>query len=166
MSLQGAEMMTSQKRLLILTLLVASAASSAQNSTTPFTLSLEAVENSVQTGSHVKVDITLRNSSKRSMHISYGLSELDYDLEVRDSQKRIAPETEYARKSKGKPYFSNDQVFYLQPGESLPKAPLVVSMFYDLSRPGNYKIQVSRTVLKELGGGTIKSNVVSFTIRE
>jgi hypothetical protein len=159
-------MMTSVKRTLILTVLVASAAGSAQNSTTPFTLTLEAVENPVQTGSDVKVDITLRNSSNRAMHISYGLSELDYVFEVRDSQNRIPPETEFARKSKGRPYFSNDQFFYLQPGESLPKAPLVVSKFYDLSRPGNYKIQVSRTVPKELGSGTIKSNVITLTIAE
>jgi hypothetical protein len=166
MSLEGAEMKTSPKRTLILTILAACAASSAQNSTAPFTLTLEAEENPVQTGSEVKVDITLRNSSNRAMHISYGLSELDYVIEVRDSQNRIPPETEFARKSKGRAYFSNDQVFYLQPGESLPKAPLVVSKFYDLSRPGKYTIQLGRAVPKELGGGTIKSNVVTLIIRE
>jgi len=100
------------------------------------------------------------------MHISYGLSELDYAFDVRDSQNRIPPETEFARNSKGRGYFSSDHVFYLQPGEKLPKAPLVVSKFYDLSRPGENKIQVSRAVPKELGGGTIKSNVATLTIKE
>jgi hypothetical protein len=39
-----------------------------------------------------------------------------------------------------------------------------VSKFYDLSRPEEYKIQVSRAVPKELGGGTIKSNAITITI--
>jgi hypothetical protein len=54
----------------------------------------------------------------------------------------------------------------LQPGESLLKAPLVVCKLYDLSRPGKYKIQVSRAVPEELGGGTIKCNVVTIAITE
>jgi len=98
------------------------------------------------------------------MHVSYGLSELEYAFDVRDSQNRIPPETEFARKSKGRAYFSNDHVFYLQPGESLPRAPLVVSKFYDLSRPDKYTIQVSRAVPKELSGGTIKSNFITITV--
>jgi len=158
-------MKISRKHVLILIVLAACAASSAKNSTAPFTLTLEAKENPVQPGSEVKVDIMLRNSSNRAMYMSCGLSELDYALDVRDSQNRVPPETEYARKLKGRPYFSNDQVFYLQPGESLPKAQWVVSKFYDLTRPGKYTIQVSRAVPKEVGGGTIKSNTITITVR-
>ncbi len=157
-------MKTSRKRVLILIILAACAASYAQNSTAPFTLTLEAKEPPVKAGSEVKVDITLRNSSNRAMYMSHSLSELDYAFDVRDSQNRIPPETEFARKSKGRAYFSNDHVFYLQPGESLPKAPLVVSKFYDLSRPDKYTIQVSRVVPKELGGGVIKSNFITITV--
>jgi hypothetical protein len=131
MSLQGAEI-----RVLILITLAMCAASSTQSSTPPFALMLEAEGNPVKAGSEVKVDITLSNSSNRAMHVSYGLTESDYAFEVRDSQNRIPPETEFARKSKGRGYFSSDHLFYLQPGESLPKAPLVVSKFYDFSRPG------------------------------
>jgi hypothetical protein len=159
-------MKTSLKYALILITLAVCAATSTQSLAPPFALTLEAEENPVKAGSEVKVDITLSNSSNRAMHISYGLSEVDYAFEVRDSQNRIPPETEFAQKSKGRGYFSSDQLFYLQPGESLPKAPLVASKFYDFSRPGSYKIQVSRAVPKELGGGTIKSNVLSLTIRE
>jgi hypothetical protein len=166
MSLQRAEMKTSLKRVLILITLAMWAASSTQSSTPPFALMLEAEENPVKAGSEVKVDITLSNSSNRAMHVSYGSTESDYAFEVRDSQNRIPPETEFARKSKGTAYFSSDQLFYLQPGESLPKATLVVSKFYVFSRSGKYKIQVSRAVPKELDGGTIKSNVVTLTITE
>ena len=157
-------MKTSLKCVLILITLAVCAASSTQSSTPPFALILEAEENPVKAGSEVKVDITLSNSSNRAMHMSYGLTESDYAFEVRDSQNRIPPETEFARKSKGRGYFSNDHLFYLQPGEKLPKAPLVVSKFYDLSRAGKYKIQVSREVPKELGGGSIKSNEITITV--
>jgi len=134
--------------------------------TDPFTLTLEADENSIKAGAEVKVDVTLRNSSGRAMYISFGLTEADYTFEVRDGERRVPPETDFARKSKAKPYFSSDQVFYLQPGESLPKAPLMVTRFYDLSRPGKYTIQVSRVAPKELGGRTIKSNTITITVTE
>jgi hypothetical protein len=110
--------------------------------------------------------ITPRNSSRREIYISYGLSELDYAFEVRDSQNRIPPATGFARKSKGRAHFSNDQVFTLQPGERLPKAPLVLTKFYDMSHPGRHTIQVSRAVPKELGGGTIKSNTITISVTE
>jgi len=157
-------MKTYLKRMLILIILAVSAASSTQSSAPPFTLTLGTEENSVKAGAEVKVDITLRNSSNRAMHISYGLSEIDYAFDVRDSQNRIPPETEFARKSKGRPHFWSDTVFYLQPGESLPKALLVVSKFYDLSRLDKYTIQVSRAVPKELGGGVIKSNFITIAV--
>jgi hypothetical protein len=151
-------------RLLTLIILPLCAVSRVHSTTAPFTLTLEAEENAVKAGSEVKVDITLRNSSNRAMYISYGSSELDYAFEVRDSQNRIPPETEFARKSKGRAYVSSDTVFNLQPGESLPKALVVLTKFYDLSRPGKYTIQVSRAVPKEAGGGTIKSNPITITV--
>lgn len=162
--LQGGKMRISLVRVLTLVILTLCATDTVRGNTQPFTLILEAEENPVKAGSEVKVEITLCNSSNRAMHMSYGLSELDYAFEVRDSQDRIPPETEFARKSKGRGYFSSDHLFYLQLGESLPKAPLVVSKFYDLSRPGKYTIQVSRAVPKELGGGTIKSKAITITI--
>jgi hypothetical protein len=60
-----------------------------------------------------------------------------------------------SKKSKGRAHFSNDQLFTLQPGENLPKALLVLTKFYDMSRPGRYTVHVGRAVPKELGGGTL-----------
>lgn len=127
-------MKASLKCVLILIALAVCATSSTQSSTPPFALMLEAEDNPVKAGSEVKVDITLSNSSNRATHVSYGLTESDYAFEVHDSQNRIPSETEFARKAKGRGYFSNDHLFYLQPGESLPKAQLIVSKFYDLTR--------------------------------
>jgi len=152
------------KRVLTLLTLTALTVGSALSTTTPFTLTLEAEENPVKAGAEIKIGITLRNSSSRAMYMSLGLSELDYTFDVRNDQNGIPAETDLARKSKARPYLSSDQVFYIQPGESLPKSSLVVSKFYDLSRPGKYTIQVSRAVPKELGGGTIKSNTITITV--
>lgn len=112
------------------------------------------------------MDITLQNSSNRAIHVHLSLAETEYAFEVRDGQNRIPPETEYASKAKGRGHFSNDQIFYLQPGESLPKNLLVLTKFYDMSRPGKYTVQVSRAVPKELGGGTVKSNTLTITVVE
>jgi hypothetical protein len=42
----------------------------------------------------------------------------------------------------------------------------VASKLYDMSRPGKYLIQVSRVVPKELGGGVVKSNAVTVTVKQ
>ena len=159
-------MKTSLKRALTLIILTVYSTSSFGSTTAPFTLTLEAEENPVKAGSEVKVDITLQNSYNRAIHVHLSLAEMEYTFEVRDDQNRIPPETEYARKAKGRGYFSNDQILYLQPGESLPKDLLVLTKFYDMSRPGKYTVQVSRAVPKELGGGTVKSNTLTITVVE
>jgi hypothetical protein len=147
-------------------LVAAFALSPTQGANTPFTLTLEAEENPIKVGSEVKVDITLRNSSNHAIDVGLGWSEADYALDVRDSQNRILPETEFARKLKGHGYFYSDTIFTLQRGEALPKEMLVISKFCDVSRPGKYTIQVSRAVPKELGGGTVRSNTITITITD
>jgi hypothetical protein len=159
-------MKTSLKRALTLVVLTVYSTSSFGRTTAPSTLTLEAEENPVKAGSEVRVDITLQNSSNRDIHVHLSLAGMEYTFEVRDGQNRIPPETEYARKAKGRGYFSNDQIFYLQPGESLPKNPLVLTKFYNMSRPDKYTVQVSRAVPKELGGGTVKSNTLTITVVE
>jgi hypothetical protein len=155
-----------KSRILASILVVACALSPAGGATTPFTLTLEAEENPIKAGSDVKVDIILRNSSNHAIDVSLGLAEMDYALAIGDSQNRIPPETELARKSKGHARFSNETVFTLQPGETLPKEKLVISKFYDVSRRGKYTIQVSRAVPKELGSGTVKSTAITITITD
>lgn len=142
------------------------ATSFAQGVTTPFTLTLEAEQNPVKAGSEVRVNITLRNSSNRAFHMHLDLAEMEYKMEVRDGQNKVPQLTDYAAKSKGRAYFSNDQIFYLQPGESLPKDPLILTKFYDMSRPGKYTVQVTRVVPKELGSGVVQSNTITINVTQ
>ncbi len=137
--------------------------------TQPFTLSLEAEENVIKANSEVKVNVTIRNMSNRAMSVtdSNGPVPSDYVIDARDVHGRPAPDTDFGRKLKLKEhgYFDSTFIFTLQPGES-HKTAMVVTKLYDLSRPGNYLIQVSRAIPKELGGGSIKSNPVTITITE
>jgi hypothetical protein len=162
-SLQGAEMKISLARMTLIIMAVC-ASSSLRSTTAPFTLTLEPGENAVKPGSELKVYVTLRNSSNRAIYMSVGSGDVDYAIEVHDSRGRPAPDTDFARKLKERAYYSSDSVFTLQPGESLPKTPLIVTKFYDLSRPGKYLIQANRAIPKELGGGVVKSNFITITV--
>jgi hypothetical protein len=51
----------------------------------------------------------------------------------------------------------------LEPGESYSDL-LYINQVYDLSRPGRYVIRASRTIPRELGEGTVKSNEISVTL--
>ena len=53
----------------------------------------------------------------------------------------------------------------LKPGESM-KSDADLRRLFDLKRPGKYTLQVSRRVPETLGGGTIKSNVITLTVKE
>src|SRR6185437_6158558 len=155
------------ERLLTLIILAAYIAAPVRSGSQAFTLSLEAEESPTKVNSEVRINVTIRNTSNRAMYVSdsNGPVPSDYVIDARDSQGRPAPDTDFARKLKSKEqgYFSSDTVFTLQPGES-HKTALVVTKLYDLSSPGKYLIQVSRTVPKEFGGGAIKSNIVTVTI--
>jgi len=130
----------------------------------PFALELRSEQDSVPAGSEIKVEITLRNTSNRMIRTSFGLPEFDYSVRVHDALGRIPAETALARNAKERSYFSNDQSFTLQPGESLPAATLLLTKLYDLSSPGRYTVQVSRAVPKELGGGTVESNLLTIAV--
>ena len=154
------------ERVLTLIILAVCTAGTVTSTTAPFTLILGTEENVVKAGSEVKINITLRNSSNRAIHMNTGSSEIEYVIEVRDSQGTSAPKTDFGRKANERPHFSSDQIFTLQPGECLPKISLDVTKLYDLSRPGKYTIQVNRLVPKELGSGQIRSNPITITIAE
>jgi len=56
---------------------------------------------------------------------------------------------------------------YLRPNEtSINASGLEADYFYDLSRPGRYRIQVEREVPKRIGSGVVKSNVITVDVTE
>lgn len=88
-----------------------------------------------------------------------------YVIDVRDEEGSPVPETELMRELRDPNHrgFGSGMLFQYKPGESW-KEELMVTLYYEMSRPGKYTIQVERKLPKELGIGTVKSNIITITI--
>jgi hypothetical protein len=53
----------------------------------------------------------------------------------------------------------------LKPGETITHDVNLLRLFY-LKHPGKYTLRVSRAVPQDLGGGIIKSNIVTITLAQ
>jgi hypothetical protein len=113
---------------------------------------------SVTAGSKVMVSITPMNRSDHRIRFRVEPMDYRYQVTVYDAQNNMAMETERGRKVKGGSAKMSHLggSFWLDPGESR-KDQLAVSNLYDMSRPGKYKVQVSREGAKS---NTITIDVV------
>jgi hypothetical protein len=114
----------------------------AESQTTPFTLTLNAVEPQVVAGSPVDVEVVMTNTSNHDVSCTSSYSnglDRNYQYDVRDAEGRPVPQIE----SK---YHGGVSVWKcsLDPGESDNPKGGRISVLYDFSRPGKYTIQVSR----------------------
>jgi len=139
------------------------------DSSGPFSIAISTAHDSIKVNSEPMLQIDLTNTSGHEIRIakSPGDSEAEFqfDIEVRDPNGNPAQETAYLRKLKDKntlKWWSRISLT-LAPGESLKDTALIGKLF-DLSQPGKYTVQVSRTVPPQLGRGVVKSNVISFTV--
>jgi hypothetical protein len=135
----------------------------------PFSLSILQPQGPFRPGSPVELIVTLANRSVGEIVIRDKNRWCDYELEVRESRGQRPPETSYKRELKCNNKFvvttGKNSIRTLKPHESYSDL-MIVNQLYDLSRPGEYTIQVSRLVPPGLGGGTVKSNVITVTITE
>ncbi|HKW58073.1 MAG TPA: hypothetical protein VJN42_12015 [Candidatus Acidoferrum sp.] len=146
-----------------------------QRGAAPFSVTVKTSQDNVKAGSEIGIRIILQNTSATdlSMARSNGVSqgESHYLIDVRDSSGLTAPETEYERRITGKEngkrtvIYGSDIFFTLKPHETLEDEALL-NKLYDLRRPGKYTVQVSREIPKQLGGGTVKSNILTITVVE
>jgi hypothetical protein len=132
----------------------------------PFSLVIQAAQQRVQSGSQAEVKLTLTNNSSSEITIVDSNRWCDYALEVRDSHGQLMPKTNYARQLKCSPGTAGRRMIrVLKPGESL-EDDMFVNQFYDLGHPDDYYVQVGREIPKELGQGTVKSNIIAVTVAE
>jgi hypothetical protein len=116
----------------------------------------------VKVGSELWIKMVLKNGSNQSVavtnHEPEGPGQSGPYVEVRDSQGMPAPQTEYyhSRQNGQDGSFFTDTV---RLGESR-QSSLLISRLYDMSRPGEYTIQVYRT----FGKDTIRSNRITMTV--
>jgi len=128
-------------------------------------VAVTAAHSLVRTGEDVYVHVTLTNNSKQAVVIEFRSPLCDYTVEVRDSAGNLAPDTDSKSKSDcSHPHPSGADGFVrLKPNESTT-GTISVSMFSDLSRTGEYSVQVGWREPKELGGVVVKSNTVKVTV--
>jgi len=125
----------------------------AQNVEPPVSIVIRAPQN-IKVGSTVKLDITMTNVSNRVVegHFESAIrGELNYDIEVRDSKGKSAPETCYMKAVDGLDRGTCPDFILrthkgigedsLKPGEAI-KGSADLNELFDL-QPGTYTIQAS-----------------------
>jgi len=132
----------------------------------PFSLTITTPEPEVKAGSGVSVDLTLTNNSDRVATFQYTGSLCDYAaVEVRDSSANLAPDTEVKSTSDcaHRDATGANGIYRLKQNES-KTATIAVGMFSDMSRPGEYSIQVMWKAPKEFDSVLVKSNTVKIKV--
>jgi hypothetical protein len=129
---------------------------------TSFTLTVIAEEDTVTAGGDISLLTEATNTSGRE--IVYDTSYLKDDVQVRDAEGNLAALTPSGRKYRvrlGTPG-SLHNLQRLQPGCSIHGTVAAVQEFYDMSRPGDYTIQVSH--FDEETKTWVKSNALTVTV--
>lgn len=131
----------------------------------PLTLSISAAERVVHIGAELKIKTTLTNVTNHVIALRDSIRACDYPLDVRDQRGNPAPETDYQHRLKCKARFTESRniLVRLKPGESRDDE-IIVNQLFELNSPGDYSVQVSRTVPKELARAPIKSNIVTISV--
>ncbi len=137
-----------------------------------FSLMIAAPKEPLRVGAELRLLVTVTNTSDRNISFitSPGLMPEDgflYEISVRDSQGSPAPPSAYRRTMDKRIPTDYGSRFArrLKPGESFVDQ-VTVTRFYDLSRPGNYTISVTRPMppRQNLGNGSVTSNAVTVTV--
>jgi hypothetical protein len=107
------------------------------------------------------------NHSNQTLHYSLTNPGFDYVMDVRDESGTPVPETEHRRQMKeglrgGLPIMARNIMGALKPHERAQDT-IEVSYFYDLSRPGEYSLQVQRE-FPEIGKEPLTSNRLELAI--
>lgn len=118
-------------------------------------------------GAPVFVIVTMMNDSKRTVHCSLTHPGLDYGMDVRDASGNAVPPTEHFRQMKealksGFRMTARNILVTLEPHQT-QQDTIEVSFLYDLSRPGEYSIEVGRE-FHEVGKDPVRSNRLKLTI--
>jgi hypothetical protein len=162
-------------RIAVILILVAVVSLSAKGHRNPgLVLQLAGSHNSIfpdsavwKVGEPVRAIVTMVNQSKRVVHYSLTNPGWDWEMDVRDSTGKPVGETDLFRQMKenlknGSIIVSRNIIGTLRPNEKAQDV-IEVQMFYDLSRPGEYSIQIQRT-FPDVAKDPIKSNRLTLTI--
>jgi hypothetical protein len=132
----------------------------------PLAIVIAAASTTLKAGTGVSIRASLTNNSNRPLDASgcyCGPAGLDsaFTWEVRDSSGRLTRKRVYPHPEVATGSAILDRI--IQPGGDI-SGDQDISRLYDMAKPGKYAIQASRDVPKEMGGGVVKSNVVTVTV--
>jgi len=124
-------------------------------------LAISTSQSVVKSGSAVVIKITRTNTSDHNIFYGVGVGSFT-DLEVRNREGKLVPETPYGHKVHDKGHWRGGSVFSvpLEPGKTR-KEEVELNKEYDLSNPGDYTIQARET---DPQGIVVKSNTISMTV--
>ena len=167
--MDGETMRVSPKRLVSAVVIVLVGIGTAASDTSgptqaPLSINITAADDTVAAGSEVGIEVALTNNSDKTIILMVtGVS--PFMVEVRGSDGNRSPETEQGKKLreiqelKGNIITTARVAIPLKAGETI-KNKIVVSDLYDMTRPDQYSIQVSRMQREQ----ELKSNVVKVTV--
>jgi hypothetical protein len=137
----------------------------AQTPKAAFSVTAAAAYSEVKSRDGAYMKVTITNKLNRAVTLEFASPLCDYSMEVRDSAGNLAPDTEVKSKSDcSHPHPTGaDGFVQLKPNESTT-GTIPVSMFSDMSLPGEYSVQLGWREPKELGGVVVKSNTVKITV--
>jgi hypothetical protein len=147
----------------------------------PFTITISTSHSVVTAKSPIEVQVALKNTSNRDLRIFVDNSDKaelsGFDVEVTDPQGLAPKITAYHNVLTG--WKAPPETVMKQGGEfiivgsggTLPLAPgetidlhMDIGQMYDLSKPGTYTVQVTRTDAPD--GTMVKSNPLKITVTE
>jgi hypothetical protein len=128
----------------------------------PFTLALSPEKSAATLGSDIWVKVRWTNISDRALDSSANILDAEnvdpnFHFDLVDMTGHTVPRRVYEFPHTG----GHAEFGTLQPGDSITHDINLIRLF-DL-KPGKYTVQVSRRAPESLGGGVIKSNVITIT---
>lgn len=125
-------------------LVISAAIGRGQSSEAPFSIVITPHRDAVKAGSEVLLDVEAVNTSDKPIRWFFTKQDLEYDTDVRDSSGTQAQETVYGRKlHRGELLQGSIISSELKPGQQV-RGSIVLSDIYDLTKPGEYAVQVMR----------------------
>jgi hypothetical protein len=172
------------KRALCFSLLIAVAASlpgqAPETGSPPFTIAISGPAQPVAEGAEIRVHILLTNVSAQPVQVkrspSDELAEFFYTVRVWDEHDNEVKLTDYGSAARARRY-QGSQTLKLVPPGGQEEEYSVLSKQFDMSAPGEYKIQLERVVSRDPKDGTfwaatiqdrafeiVKSNMITVIV--
>jgi hypothetical protein len=129
----------------------------------PFSIVISTETPIIKAGSALSIKIRLTNISSHDVKASsayFDGTDASYSQEVRYSNGDLAKTVHPNAETRASGHWI---LHMLRPGESADSTT-GISPEYDVSRPGQYVIQVSRLISDDQSGTTVKSNMITVTV--